>query len=156
MENLNLKNELVLNYYFLQIKCCDPSFGERVWRWRSTLPSELPFWELESWWTLEPSESDCKNQNTSHWGVLYIIGNLLKCRCLKWARMTHLDVCNTSYGKRKGRESNCQFDSQPQKVGNRPDFSAFRWRATHRWKAVDENYNFTSNLVSIRGLNMEL
>jgi hypothetical protein len=70
--------------------------------------------------TLETSEFDYKGQNTSHWGVIYIIGKLLKCRCLKWARMTHLDICNTSYGKKKGRESNCQFDSLPRKVGNRP------------------------------------
>jgi hypothetical protein len=45
----------------------------------------------------------------------------LKCRCLKWARTIHLDIYNTSYGKRKGRESNWQFDSWPQKVGNQPD-----------------------------------
>jgi hypothetical protein len=36
----------------------------------------------------------------------YIIGKLSKCRCLKWARMGHLDICNKSYGKKKGRESN--------------------------------------------------
>jgi hypothetical protein len=40
----------------------------------------------------------------------------LKCKCLKWAHMTRLDICNTSYGKKKGWESNWQFDSQPQKV----------------------------------------
>jgi len=38
--------------------------------------------------------------------------------------MSHLDICNTSYGKKKGRESNWQFDSQPLKVGNRPDLGA--------------------------------
>jgi hypothetical protein len=32
-----------------------------------------------------------------------------------------LDICSTSYGKKKGRKSNCQFDSRPLKVGNRPD-----------------------------------
>jgi hypothetical protein len=36
---------------------------------------------------------------------LYIIGKLLKCRCLKWARIIHLDICNKSYGKKKGWES---------------------------------------------------
>jgi hypothetical protein len=61
---------------------------ERVRGWKLTLPSELPFWELESRWTLEPSESNDKGQNTSHWRVLYIIRKLLKCRCLKWVRMT--------------------------------------------------------------------
>jgi hypothetical protein len=78
---------------------------ERVWEWRLTLPSELPFWELESRWTLEPSESNCKGQNTLNWRVLYIIGKLLKWRCVKWVHMTHLDICNTSYGKKKGRGS---------------------------------------------------
>jgi len=33
--------------------------------------------------------------------VLYIIGKLLKHRCLKWARIAHLDIWNTSYGQKK-------------------------------------------------------
>jgi len=52
--------------------------------------------------------------------------------------MTHLDICNTSYGKKKGWESNWQFDSWPQKVGNWPDFGACRWRATRCWKTFNE------------------
>jgi len=40
------------------------------------------------------------------WRVIYTIGKLLKRRCLKWARMTHLDIWNTSYGQKKGWESN--------------------------------------------------
>jgi hypothetical protein len=31
--------------------------------------------------------------------------------------MTHSDIYKTSYGKKKGRESNWQFDSRPQNVG---------------------------------------
>jgi hypothetical protein len=31
--------------------------------------------------------------------------------------MCHLDICNTSYDKKKGRESNWQFDSRPLKSG---------------------------------------
>jgi hypothetical protein len=34
--------------------------------------------------------------------------------------MTHLDIRNTSYGQKKGQESNWQFDSRPLKVGIRP------------------------------------
>ncbi len=30
--------------------------------------------------------------------------------------MSHLDICNTSYGRKKGRESNWQFDSRPLKI----------------------------------------
>jgi hypothetical protein len=81
---------------------------------------------------------------------------LLKCRCLKWARMTHLDIYNTSYSKKKGWESNWQFESRPQNVKNRPDFRACRWCATHRWKALDESYNFALDLVPIGGLNAKL
>jgi hypothetical protein len=65
----------------------------------------------------ESSKSGFKGQNPSSWGIIYIIGKLLKRRCLKLACMTHLDIWNTSYGQKKGRESNWQFDFRPQKMG---------------------------------------
>jgi len=80
----------------------------------------------------------------------------LKRRCLKWARIAHLDIWNTSYDQKKGRESNCQFDSRPEKVENRPEILSCRWRATYRWKAFDESYNFSSDRTSIRGLLAKL
>jgi hypothetical protein len=64
-------------------------------------------------WTPKFSERDFKGQNPSAWKFIYIIGKLLKRRCLKWARITHLDIWNTSYDQKKGRESNWQFDSRP-------------------------------------------
>jgi hypothetical protein len=97
---------------------------------------------MESRWTFESSKGNYRGQNSMAWRVTYIIKNLLKFRCLKWARMTHLDIWNTSYGQKKGRESNWQFDSWPLKVKNRPDSLACRWRAAYRWKALDESYNF--------------
>jgi hypothetical protein len=114
------------------------------------------FGELESWWTPEFLERDCKGQNPSPWGVLYIIENILKRICLKWACMTHLDIWNTSYGQKKGQKSNWQFDSRPQKVGNRPDFLACRWRATRRWKALDKDYNFALDFIPIGSLHTKL
>jgi hypothetical protein len=63
---------------------------------------EMGTWESSG--TPESLEFDYKGQNTLHWGVLYIIGKLSKCKCPKWARMTHLDIWNTSYGQKKGRE----------------------------------------------------
>jgi hypothetical protein len=104
----------------------------------------------ESFGTPKNSERDWRGQNTLHWGVLYTVGKVLKCRCPKWPRMSHLDIYSTSYGQKKGRESNWQFDSQPLKVGNRPDSSACRWSATHLWKALKESYNFGLDLVPIR------
>jgi hypothetical protein len=39
--------------------------------------------DLKSSGTPENSELDCRGQNTSHWGVLDIIGKVSKCRCAK-------------------------------------------------------------------------
>jgi len=110
----------------------------------------------ESSGTLEISKLDCKGQNTSHWGVFNIIGKLAKCKCRKWPCMGHLDICNTSHGKKKGPESNWQFDSRPLKVGNQPDLDACRWSTTHSWKAFKDSYKFALDLIPIRGLSKEL
>jgi hypothetical protein len=107
-------------------------------------------------WTLEFSECNCKGQNPLVWRVLYIIGKLLKLKCLKWARMTHLNIWNTSYDQKKGRESNWQFDSRPLKVRNWHDFLLWRWRATYRWKVLDKGYNFSFNIIAIKGLHTKL
>jgi hypothetical protein len=96
----------------------------------------------ESSGTPKNSEFDFRGQNTLPWGVLYTVGKVLKFRCRKWPRMSHLDICSISYGRKKGQESNCQFDSQPLKVRNRPDPGVCRWSATHHWKALKESYKF--------------
>jgi hypothetical protein len=101
-------------------------------------------------------KNNCRGQNPMACDVLYIIGKLLKRRCLKWACIAHLDIWNTSYDQKKGRESNCQFDSRPQKVENRPDLLSCRGRATYHWKALDESYNFASDRTSIEGLLAKL
>jgi hypothetical protein len=111
---------------------------------------------MESRWTPKTSESDCRGQTSMYCGVLYIIGKLLKRKCLKWAHFAHLDICNTSYGQMKGQESNCQFDSRPQKVGNRPDLLIYRGRVTYHWKALDESYNFALDRIAIQGLLAKL
>jgi hypothetical protein len=111
---------------------------------------------LESSWTPKNLELDCRGKNTSHSGVLYTIGKVVKCRCRKWPRMSHLDICNLSYGQKKGHESNCQFDSRPLKVGNRPESDVCKRRATWRWKALKESYKIASDLIPIRGLSKKL
>ncbi len=80
----------------------------------------------------------------------------MKLRCLKWARITQLDISNTSYGQKKGQESNWQFDSRLLKVRNRPNFLNCRWLATYRWKALDKGYNFFLDLIAIGGLYTKL
>jgi len=70
--------------------------------------------------------------------------------------MTHLDTSSTSYGQKKSRESNWQFDSRPLKVRNHPDFLVGRWRATYQWKALDKGYNFVLDFISIEGLHTKL
>ncbi len=120
--------------------------------WNPTLPSEFPLWELESRWTFESLGNNYKGQNSLDLSILYTIENPLECKFLKWVCMTHLSTWNRSYGQKKGRESNYQFDSLLLKVKNRPDLLAFKWRATYLWKAFDKGYNFTLDLTSIEGL----
>jgi hypothetical protein len=120
----------------------------------SQVNSHVGSWSPER--TPRSSERNCRGQNSSPWGVLYNIEKILKCRCLKWARIAHLDIWNTSYGQMNGRESNWQFDSRPLKVGNRPNLLGFRRRATYRWKALDEGYNFALYRIAIGGLHKKL
>jgi hypothetical protein len=65
------------------------------------------------------------------WGVLCVIEKFLKCRCPKWPRIGHLDIFRPSYGQKKGRESNWQFDSRPLKVENRPALPTSKLRVPH-------------------------
>jgi hypothetical protein len=123
-----------------------PHFGQ-VWGWSPTLGK---VGGLESSETPECSKLDIKAQNTSHWGVLGVIGKVLKCRCRKWPCIGNSDICSRpSYGQQKGRESNWQFDSRPLKVKNRPLPDVWIESATRRWKALNESYNFDSRLVPI-------
>jgi hypothetical protein len=107
-------------------------------------------------WTPESSMRDCRGQNPSSWRILYIIENLLKRKCLKWARIAHLDIWNTSYGQKKGWESKWQFDSRPLKVKNRPDFLVCRQCATYHWKDLNKGYHFSLDLITIEGLHTKL
>jgi hypothetical protein len=112
--------------------------------------------DLESSGTPECLEFDSKAQNTSHWGVLGVIGKVLKRRYRKWPRIGHLDICSPSYGQKKGRESNWQFDSRPLKVRNRPLPDLRIESAIRRWKDLDDGYKFGSDLVAIRLCSREL
>ncbi len=129
-----------------------PYFGPSV----GVNPNTPKVGNLESSGTPECSELDSKAQNTSHWSVLGVIGKVLKRRYRKWPRIGHLDICSPSYGQKKGRESNWQFDSRPLKIRNRPVPNVLSGSATWRWKSLFEGYNFGLDLVPIRGRGEEL
>jgi hypothetical protein len=112
--------------------------------------------KLKSSRTLENSERECRDQISSHLGALGVIRKVLKCRCPKCPRMSHMDICSPSYGQKKGRESNWQFDSWLLKVRNWPVFDVRSGSATWRWKALFEGYNFGLNLIPIGGRGEEL
>jgi hypothetical protein len=129
-----------------------PHFGQ-VWGWSPTL-GKVGGWEFSG--TPEGSELDRKGQNTSHWGVLGVLEKVLKRRYRKCPRIGNSDICSPSYGQKKGRESNWQFDSWPLKVRNRPLPDVRFECATWPWKDLDEGYNFGSDLVAIQLCSREL
>jgi hypothetical protein len=55
-------------------------------------PKGVQLWELEFWWTPEFLEGDFRGQNSITGGIIFIVGKLLKRRCLKWACIAHLDI----------------------------------------------------------------
>jgi len=131
-----------------QQKCRNPTLRQ-MWGWNSHSQK----WELG---ILRDSQNfRARLQGSKHLTLRcsFYVGKVLKCRCRKWPRMSHSDICSTSYGRKKGWESNWQFDSQPLKVGNRLDPGVYRWSATHRWKALEESYKFSLDLIPITGLS---
>jgi hypothetical protein len=127
-----------------------------LWPSVGVKPNTSKVGDLESSGTPECLEFDRKAQNTLHWGVLSVIEKVLKRRYRKWPRIGHLDICSPSYGQKKGRESNWQFDSRPLKVGNRP-LSDLQIESSIRcWKDLDAGYKFGLDLVAIRLCSREL
>jgi hypothetical protein len=82
-----------------------------LWPSVGVKPNTSKVRDLESSGTPECSELNSKAQNTSHWGVLGVIGKVLKRRYRKWPRIGHLNISSPSYEQKKGRESN--WLSQP-------------------------------------------
>ncbi len=105
--------------------------------------------DLESSETPECLEFNIKAQNTSHWSILCVIEKDWKRKYRKWPRIGHLDIYSPSYGQKKGWESNCQFDSWPLEVRNRPFPDIWFESATWRWKDLDKGYNFGLDLIAI-------
>jgi hypothetical protein len=132
------------------------SFATPLWPSVGVKPNTPKVGDLESAWTPECLGFDSKAQNTSHWGVLGVIGKVSNRKYRKWPRIGHLDICSPSYGQKKGRESNWQFDSRPLKVRNRPLPNLRIESARYRWKDLDEGYNFGWNHVAIRLCSWEL
>jgi hypothetical protein len=127
-----------------------------LWPSVGVKPNTSKVGNLESFGTPECLEFDSKTQNTLHWGVLCVIRKVLKRRYWKWPRIGHLEIWSPSYGQKKGRESNWQFDSWPLKVWNRPLPNLRIESAIPRWKDLDEGYKFGSDLVAIRLCSREL
>ncbi len=52
--------------------------------------------KLESSGTPKNSEHNCRGQISLHLSALDGIEKVLKCRCPKWPRISHLDICSPS------------------------------------------------------------
>jgi len=120
-----------------------PGVKESVREWTFTFPKELPL-----------QENDCKGQNPMVRRVLYTIGKLLKRRCLKWARITHLDIWNTSYGQKKGIKLVVWLPTT--KTPESTWFPYVQVVCNISLENFKEGYNFVTYLISIRGLHTKL
>ncbi len=54
------------------------------------------------------------------------------------------------------RKANSQIDNLTQTIKSHPNSLMCRWHATYCWKTLNKGYNFTLNLISIRGFHSKL
>jgi hypothetical protein len=103
-----LHNFVQVTFYvvtLLWVKWEDEIVATLLWvKWEDEAPTPK-VGDLESSGTPERLEFDNRGQNTSHWDVLSVIRKVLKCRCPKCPRISHLDIYSPSYGQKKGWES---------------------------------------------------
>jgi hypothetical protein len=81
--------------------------------------------------TPETLKFDCRGQNTSHWGIFYIIGKLSKHKCWKWARAIWTSTAQVM-AKRKARSQISNLTLDHQKSGIDPTLM----RVGGMWHAI--------------------
>jgi hypothetical protein len=83
-ENVCMRQPTLLKFNDIVAPLLWPSVGVKPNTWKS--------WELESSGTPECLELNRKGQDTSHWGVLGVIGKVLKRRYRKCPRINNSDI----------------------------------------------------------------
>jgi hypothetical protein len=119
-------------------QCRNPTLRQ-VWGWNSHSPKSG---NLESAGTPENSKLDCRGQNTLPWNVIISLERSWSVDVENGLACTILTSAAQVMVERRAGSQNWQFNSQPLKVGNRPNLGVRRWSATHCWKAFEENYKF--------------
>jgi hypothetical protein len=152
VNNKNLCSKKSCQWFYMFSLCV----ATPLWPSVGVKPNTPKVGDLESFRTPKCLEFDSKAQNTLYWCVLGVIGKVSKRRYRKWPPIGHLDICSPSYGQKKGRESNWQFDSRLLKIGNQPLPDVQIESATWHWKDLDEGYNFGLDLVAIKLGSLEL
>jgi len=89
-------------------------------------------------------------------GVLYIIGKLLKRRCLKWACIAHLESETQVMAKRRAGNQTASLTPDHKRSGI--DLFPMSDSGVRHGigKALDENYNFALDRIAIGGLLAKL
>jgi hypothetical protein len=80
---------------------------QRVWGnepSHSQVNSHCRSWSFK--WIPESSKHNFRGRNPLAWRFFYITEKILMRRGLNWSCIFHLDIWNTSYDQKKGRESN--------------------------------------------------
>jgi len=118
-------------------------------------PKATPTWEMESWWSPKFSKGNCRGQNSMAWSVPYIIGKLLKRRCLKWVHITHLHIWNMLWPK-EGLGVKLAVWLPTIKSRESTRFPCVQMACNIPLESSQWGYNFASNLISIAGLLAKL
>jgi hypothetical protein len=130
--------------------------AKSVREWTLTLSSELPLWELEFQMDSRIFRAQSQRSKPIVLKSFYIIGKLLKHRCLNWAHIAHLDIWNTSYDKKKpGVKLAVWLPTTKSRESTR--FPCMQVACDIPLeKAFHVGYNVFLDLIGIRGLHVKL
>jgi hypothetical protein len=125
-------------------------------RMNSHIPKATSTWGVGVMWTTKSLGNNCRDQNPLDWRVFYIIEKLLKCKCLKWAHITHLDIWNIKLWpkERSGVKLTVWLSTTKSEKSTR--FPYVQVACDILLKALEKGYNFSLNLISIEGLHTKL
>jgi len=131
-----------------------------LWPSVGVKPNTSKVGDLESSGTPECLELNSKAQNTLHWGVLSVIGKVLKRRYRKWPCIGNSDICSPSYGQKKGRESKWQIwlpttKSQESTCSRRPNWECDTalersWQGLQLWFRPRRDQTLQSGVMAVQ------
>jgi hypothetical protein len=113
--------------------------------WSPMIPKCTPALGVAFVWELQMFKALVEKEKNTKLGPPDTIRKFLKRKCLKCPRIVHLDLICMSYGQKKGRELNWEFDSRLQIPWKHGLNEVWLKCVIHHWKDIFKGYKIFSS-----------